>query len=385
MHAHVTILPMQEDGHLATMMDRAASEEVLRTLVAFGITTVRNPAAPAQDGVDLREAVASGAILGPTIRTAGNTINRAGRGSGPSVVAGTEDAIRAEVRRQAAIGVDYLKLYSTLPPDLVRAAIEEAHANGLEVIGHLQRTTWTEAAQAGIDHLTHGAPWSGAYLPEPLQDGYRGTMKDRIDWLEAVDLDGPAIQEMIQVLADRGVTVDPTLIAYRTKFWGDDPHYLANPDSLFAPPMVRAMWQRGTFTSDWTQQDYARGHAAWPTVLDLTKRLFDGGVLLTAGSDLPNPWVIPGASVHEELQLLHSAGISTLDVLQIATYNGAVSLGLEAQIGSVEVGKEADLVILSADPLADLANTRAIEYVVLDGDLHRPDSLTARAGPGRPR
>ena len=95
--------------------------------------------------------------------------------------------------------------------------------------------------------------------------------------------------------------------------------------------------------------------------------------------------MIPGVSLHEELTLLHSAGIPTLDVLQIATFNGAVSLGMEADVGSLEIGKEADLVILAADPVADLANTRAIDYVVLDGELLRPDALTARAAPGRLR
>ena len=375
MHAHVTILPMEAGGRLASRMDSAASAEVLRTLLAFGITTLRNPAAPAEDGVALREAVASGTLLGPTIRTAGNTLNRGGSITGPSVPTPTEAAVRAEVQRQAFLGVDYIKVYSSLPPDLVAAAIDEAHAQGLEVIGHLQRTTWTEGSSAGIDHLTHGAPWSAAYLPEASQAGYRGTLKDRLTWLERVDFDGPAMQTMLQVMVDSGVTLDPTLIASRTKFLGDDPHYLANPDSIYAPPLIRSIWQRGTFTSDWTASDYARGHAVWPRVLDLTKRFYDAGILLTAGSDLPNPGVIPGVSLHEELQLLHDAGIPSLAVLQIATYNGAVALRLDEEIGSIEVGKEADLVILAADPVADLANTRAIEAVVLDGRVFYPASL----------
>ncbi|NNF59549.1 MAG: amidohydrolase family protein, partial [Rhodothermaceae bacterium] len=285
------------------------------------------------------------------------------------------EAVRAEVRRQAALGVDYIKVYSAMPADLIGVAVEAAHAEGLEAIGHLQRTTWTEGARRGLDHLTHGAPWSMEYLPEAARAGYQGTFRGRMTWLEQVDVDGPAIQEMILVMADSGVTVDPTLIAYRTKFVGDDPRYLVNPDSIYAPPLVRSIWRRGTFTSDWTAADYARGHAVWPRVLDLTKRLYNAGVLLTAGSDVPNPWVIPGVSLHEELQLLHNAGIPPLDVLQIATYNGAVALRLDDEIGSIEVGKEADLVILTADPTLDLANTRTIEAVVVDGQVYRPEEL----------
>jgi len=172
------------------------------------------------------------------------------------------------------------------------------------------------------------------------------------------------------VMADSGVTVDPTLVAYRTKFYGDDPRYRTNPDSVYVPQLVCDIWRRGTFTDDWTNADYTRGHIVWPRVLELTKAMYDGGILLIAGSDLPNPWVVPGASLHEELQLLHDAGIPNLDILRIATHNGAVSLGLEDRIGSVSVGMEADLVILRADPVQDLANTRKIEWVIVNGVIH---------------
>ncbi|MDX1421448.1 MAG: amidohydrolase family protein, partial [Rubricoccaceae bacterium] len=109
----------------------------------------------------------------------------------------------------------------------------------------------------------------------------------------------------------------------------------------------------------------------------LTRRLHDAGVPLAAGSDLPNPHVIPGASLHEELRLLHAAGIPPLDVLRIATHNGAAALGLADRTGSVEVGKEADLVVLTADPTADLRHTRSIEIVLLDGQLLRPSDVLA--------
>lgn len=374
MHAHITILPM-ENGRLAARMDRAASEEVLRTLLAFGITTVRNPAAPNEDGAALREAVASGDLLGPTIRTAGRALNARRSGFGPFVGTPDADAVRVEVRQQASDGVDYVKVYASMPPDLIAVAIEEAHAQGIEVVGHLQRTTWTAAARLGIDHLTHGAPWSAAYLPDSVRATYRGRLKDRMTWLEHIDLDGPSIREMIAVMADSGVTLDPTLIASHTKFAGDDEGYLANPDSVYAPRLVRDLWRRGSFTDDWAPEDYARGRAAWPRMLALTKALHEGGVVLTAGSDLPNPWVVPGASLHDELILLHSADIPPLEVLKMATYNGAVSLKMEGEIGSIEAGKQADLLILTADPSRDLANSRAIVWVVRDGVFYDPDTL----------
>ena len=373
-HAHVTILPPEPGGGLADQMDRAASEDVLRTLLAFGITSVRNPAAPLPDGPVLRDAVASGAIRGPTIRTAGPAINA--RQSDGTIH--DEASVRAEVRRQAAARVDMVKVYAGLAPDLVGAVIDEAHRNGLVVVGHLQRTTWTEAARLGMDHVAHGAPWSTVYLPDSLRlayDATRGSLRGRLDWLEGVDLDGPEIREMVRALAETGVTVDPTLVAYHTKHWGDAAGYLQSPDSVYAPTIVRDDWHRGTFVDDWTAADFERAKRLWPVLLGLTQRLYQAGVPLAVGSDLPNPWVVPGISFHQELGLLHSAGIPALDVLRMATHNGAVVLGLADQTGSLEVGKEADLVVLQADPTADLANTRSVEWVVVDGQVLSPRSL----------
>ena len=374
MHAHVTILPAN-NGRRVPHYDRAVSEQVLRTLLAFGITTVRNPAAPTADGVELREAVAGGEVIGPRIFTAGSALDRGTRAFGPFVAVTTEEAVREEVRRQAEAGVDFVKVYAALPPRMVEVAVEEAHAHGLRVIGHMQRTTWTQAARFGIDALTHGAPWSPAYLPEEKRAGYPPSMQGRIYWLEHLDLDGPQIDSMLTALAEHHVTIDPTLIAYHTKFWGDDPRYLNHPDSSLVPEMIRDGWQQGAFTPDWTEEDYRRAKAAWPTVLGLTKRLFDRGVLLTAGSDLPNPWVIPGVSFHEELQLLADAGIPPLDVLKIATINGAVALGIDEEVGTVEPGKRADLVVLRANPLDDIRHTRSIEWIIQGGTFLKPDSL----------
>ena len=114
-----------------------------------------------------------------------------------------------------------------------------------------------------------------------------------------------------------------------------------------------------------------------PVVLGLTRRLYEGGVTLAVGSDLPNPWVVPGASVHDEMLLLRDAGIPPLAALQMATHTAAAVLGLAERTGSVEVGKEADLVVLTADPTVNLANTRSVEWVVLAGRILRPAAILA--------
>jgi imidazolonepropionase-like amidohydrolase len=371
MHAHVTFLRNSisdpDPGY-----DEAITRQVLRICLAHGITTVRNPMAPTREGVAIREAVAAGQAIGPRIYTAGWSINR------PRFT--TEEEVRREVREQAAAGVDFVKVYAGLARPLVRDAIEEAHARGVKVIGHLQETTWTEAARDGIDFIAHGAPWAAAYLPESRRDAYReamrtdGGMKARLRWLEWVATAGPEITEMVDELVQRGVTVDPTLVAYDTKFRGDDALYLESPDLAIAPALMLAGWKRETFTSDWTKADYARGHELWPKVLDLVRLYHRRGVRLVAGSDLPNSWVVPGAGFHRELELLVHSGIPPLDVLSLATRNGAAALGLDA--GTVEPGRRADLVVLDANPVVDIRNTRRIRLVVKEGRPWRPEDLS---------
>ncbi len=281
LHAHVTILPA--DGAAAgDVIDRAASEQVLSTLLGFGVTTVRIPAALAEGDVALRDAVAAGEVLGPRI------------------LAGAD------------------------APD---------------------RTT------------------------------IFGASADRLKWLEEADFEGQEIQELIGQLAEKKIPVDLTLIAHHTKFFGDDPMHLKNPELNLAPAVSRTAWEKSTFVDDWTPEDFERARGLWPRVLELTRKMYDGGVLLAAGSDLPNPWVIPGVSLHHELRLLHDAGIPPLEVLKIATYNGAVALGLESEIGSIEPGKVADLVVLAADPTKNLHRTRAISHVFLGGHFLNPAAL----------
>jgi imidazolonepropionase-like amidohydrolase len=372
-HAHVTILEFHRDADGATRAEyrRDLSEQALRLLLAHGVTTVRNPSAPAVPGVALREDVARGVVVGPRIVTSGPHLNGAS-------MSGAE--IRAEVRAHAAAGVDFIKVYAALDAAQVSAAIEEAHALGLPVVGHLQRTGWTEAARLGIDGITHGASWNRELLPESRRAGYRPSMLGRIDWIDWLDLESEDFVTMLRELAARRIPVDPTLITYHTKFFGDDPRWTHHPDLRLVPELA-AWWRSGGgWVADWTAEDHARARGLWPKMEAMIRRYHEAGVLLAAGSDLPQPWTIPGISLHEELELLVDAGIPAPEVLRIATRNGAEALGLLDVLGTVEVGKRADLLVLSADPTADIRNTRSIEAVIRGGQVLRPAELLEGAG-----
>lgn len=371
MHAHVTFL--RDPGNSADPgYDRPTTEIVLRDLLAFGVTTVRNPAAPPAEGVALREDVAAGRIPGPRIFTAGWPLNGAPFAS--------EAAIRGEVERQCALKVDYIKVYANSTPAQTAAAIDAAHRCGLKVIGHLQRTDWPTAADFGIDFLTHGVSWSPSVLPPDKRDAYiadsrrYGPMKARILWLESVEVDGPEMDGVIAALKAHHIPVDPTLVAYQTKFM-PMAKYRGAANVRLAPPAMLASWRDDDITKGWTSADFTRMRRAWPKMLAIVNRYYRAGVMLTTGSDLPNPWVAPGVSLHQEMELLHQAGIPASAVLAMSTRNAAAALGLDREIGTVEVGKRADLVVLQRSPLTDIRNTRSVAYVVAKGRLFRPAEL----------
>ncbi|HEU4474482.1 MAG TPA: amidohydrolase family protein [Gemmatimonadales bacterium] len=377
MHYHVTTGAMRyrrdAAGKLDSTYDRALAERLLRIALSRGITTIRDPgASPLEAAIALRDAVDSQRVLGPRIFTAGPII------SNPRL---TEAEIRGEVATQAAAGANYIKLYAGIGPEQLAAAVDEAHRRRKEVIGHLQRTSWTEAALAGIDFLTHGGNWHEAYVLAEHRAEYErlgGTMRARISWLEWLELiEGGPVDSMIDVLEERQVPVDPTLIAYHTKFWWRDSIYQRDPDVALVPEVL-ANWEvLGMPTRDWSDAEFDRAQAAWPRMLALVREMHLGGVMLTTGSDLASPWVIPGVALHQELALLESAGIRAGEVLRLATRNGAASLGILGETGTVEVGKRADLVVLEADPLVDISNTRRIRYVVLGGRMYTPEELVA--------
>jgi len=375
MHAHVTFLRHPSENEKGADYDRRTSEFVLRELLAAGVTTVRNPAAPTAEGVRLRDDVAAGRILGPRIFTAGWPLN-----GKPSAI---ED-IRAEVERQCALKVDYIKVYANSTPGQTAAAIDEAHQCGVKVIGHLQATDWPTAADLGIDFITHAVSWSTSTLPAAKQAEYEaekqslGSMRARIFWLESIDVNGPEMDAVIAALTRHHISVDPTLVAYETKFVPVEKYRSAENVAL-APPAMQETWRSGGLTSAWTAEEFARMKRAWPKMLAIVNRYYRAGVLLTTGTDLPNPFVVPGVSLHQEMQLLTEAGIPAADVLAMSTRNAAIALGQGADIGTIEVGKRADLVVIDQNPLSNIENTRQVELVVANGVMLHPAALRAES------
>lgn len=379
LHAHYAIGPVTMDTSrtppvMKATYDPAGSREALRTLLAYGITTIRNPGGNGAVAVAIRDSVRLGLVPGPRIFTAGDVID-AIDAPGLTTSVHTEAEVRVEVARQAAQGVDYVKLYASLPPALIRAGIDEAHRRGVRAIGHLFATSWTDAADAGIDGIVHIAPGNPGLLADSARRAFvsrfRGT-QFMLEWFGYADFEGPEIRRMLASLVAHQVFVDPTLVTFEAIAWGDSARIREAPTLGLAPTGWREGWRRFDLTAGWKPEDFAEARRVWPRVLAFAKLLHDAGVPLTAGTDMGNPWTVPGESFHRELELLVAAGIPPLEVLRIATRNGARSLGIEGLVGTIARGKVADLVLLDADPLAAIGNTRRIDLVIQAGRVLRP-------------
>lgn len=365
MHAHILVPRCRLSPGVTRQFDIELSERMLEHLLDSGITTIRSPANPTEQGLALRDRANSGRVPAPFIRAAAELIND------PRL---SPDAMREQIRQVLPFRPDYIKLYARIGPEALQAGINEAHANGIPVIGHLGSSSWTDGARAGIDFLTHAADWSPKTLAPQHRARYerdvetRGAFRARITWLELLDLDSVEVRTMLGEVGRRHIAIDPTLVAYEAKFSPpDDPRFRANTHRAVLPELLRDWELCGTGADDWTADDFARWRAAAPKLARLLRQLHAAGARILVGTDVTNPWVIPGESLNQEMELLVEAGFSTSEVMRMATINAAQALALDDQIGRIAIGYQADLVLLSRNPLADISRMREVRWVMEDG------------------
>jgi len=313
------------------------TEDDLAPLVASGVTGVRDMGNALADVDEWRGQITVQALVGPRIFRVGPILN--GQEFGPAQLAiRTEAEARTAVRVLKKVGVDAIKVHSLLPRDAYFALADEARKLSIPFVGHVpQSVTPFEASNAGQASLEH------------IQTLFEGQSPLKPD----------SEPRLFALFAKNGTVFDPTLIAYRgsTEPQNVDPELLKNyPDLLPG-----------------RQKLFAR-------FLELVGMMNRARVTLVTGTDLSGfKWISPGASLHDELALFVDAGLTPMQALQAATRNPARFLHVEA--GTIEIGKRADLIVLDANPLDDIRNTRRIYSVVLDGtlfDRSRLDAMGAR-------
>lgn len=383
-HAHVTIGPLRveiKDG--APLLRFEVIDDVTRhsalIALAFGTTTIRNPAGNAEANAHYEKMVASGAWLGPEAFQAGDLFDPA-VGNHPK----SDVEWDREIVRQNELGMEYIKLYYGLTEQELERGIERAHARGMKVIGHLDAVSWTRAMELGIDELTHALPTSAELLVEPARSDYLESRKSpdtkyMYRWFELVDYDSEPFQAMLRMLVEKKIHVDLTLIANEIVYFFDK---IDEVEELKYPleypyPVLMENWRQTMAGSHfgWTEADYQRAHAVMPKVLELAKRFHEAGVRLSIGTDGTGG----GPNLVRELVLHVRAGIPPWEVLRLATSGAAERLGLQDRTGAIGPGLEADIVFLNSDPLQNIESVGNVDTVVSDGRAHRARELVEMA------
>jgi len=377
------VTPGFVDLHVHFPEDTTVHQAMLDRLLEYGVTTMLNPGARPGAGVELRERIRTGERTGPRMFTAGSIIDHRPTDEGLAGWATevtTEAEIREEVQAQAAQGVDFIKLFRHLPPDLVAAAITEARLHEIPVVGHMGETTWGEAARAGIDMVVH-LGW-GTPMDEIVNLDKPDAATDA-EWYHAyADApNGSRFAALARILVEEDVVVVPTLSIHQAAGAGKDASLLPLFQTELAPDAyVDNWWSDGwelrhpQYDPDSEEEGELMATVLFPGILNIVRAYYERGVRLGVGTDVGNSWMTPGVVFHHELELYQEAGIPPMEILKMATHNGAEALGILSDTGTIEAGKRANLLVLSSDPGIDIRNTRDIEQVFLDG---RPVRTTA--------
>jgi imidazolonepropionase-like amidohydrolase len=306
-----------------------------------GVTTVRDVGSGLTNILTLRADNSAPGLARPRLFACGPLIDGQWprHGQGISVSVRTASEARAQARELLGRGVDCLKLYEQLTPPLVEAVVREAEAARVPVTAHLRDTTALQALEIGVRGLEH------AFGFDACDEAVAG--------------------QVVQRVVERGAYIVPTLAVTEQVARRGSPEQESMP-LLAEVPAARRQYWRAAATGAWPEQS-ARATRRLSCLKVFLAKLHAAGGQVVAGSDTSNLYVIPGISLHRELEMLVEAGLSPRDAVAAATRTAAAFLGQAQWLGTLEVGKTADLVMLGADPVASIAALRQIEAVVRDG------------------
>jgi imidazolonepropionase-like amidohydrolase len=380
--------------HIAGLnADPAWSKQVLiPLLLANGVTGVRDMGGDLDTLLRWKREIEAGTLVGPHIVACGPFLVGSGSKTAEQYPIANVDEARAAVRDLKRRGAEFIKIISVASNEVFFAIADEAKKQNIPFAGHLPfQVSAQEASNAGmrsIEHLLYSA-FSLSFSSK--EDDLRVRLiaaedkGDSVAWEKIAHesdatYDNEKAAQLFQTLKRNGTWVTPTLasldITAHPEDWGAD-----DPQLAFVPPLLAKQWR------DSMQDTGMKERAAWlarqaANDWRLTGELHHAGIPLLVGSDSLDAFVIPGESLHRELGELVRAGLTPAEALSAATSGAATFLGREHDLGTVEIGKIADLVLLDGSPLENIANTQRVNAVVRAGvylDRGELDKLLTQA------
>ncbi len=347
-----------------------------RLYLAGGVTTIRTTGSiePYTD-LNLKRLIDQGKMVGPKIHVTGPYLEGPGAFT-PQMheLTGPDDA-RKLVEYWADMGVTSFKAYMDITRAELSTAIEAAHQRGIKVTGHLCSIGFREAAALGIDDLEHGLVVDTEFDPDKKPD-YCPSQQTTALTLQNLNIESAPVQETIQDLVKHHVAVTSTLPVFETLVPNRPPIDPRALEVMLPQTRIDYLTTRARLGS----APAGSRAVGFQKEMEFERGFVKAGGLLLAGLD-PTGYggVVPGFGDQREVELLVEAGFTPVQAIQIATSNGAKFLGESEHIGTIAVGKSADLVVIEGNPATNIADIRKVMLVFKDGIGYDPAKLIQSA------
>lgn len=370
------LIPGLWDMHTHTWSDATS----FPLLIANGVTGIRGMFESMNNVNRWRNDISKGKTTGPQLYTAGPIVD------GPKPIWPGSVAVSSEAGGRRAVDslknklkVDFIKVYSLLSHANYLAIADECKKQQIVFAGHVpNEVTVVEAAQSGQKSQEHlyGFIEIGSDSADYFYACQKGTIKDSAFKTRSLrkaflfrTFNEQKLKVALEEIKKTDTWVCPTLTVNRGVAYIDDTTLLHDPRMPYMGTFTKGLWDyRNDFRfKSWTPIDFEQAKQEYRMKMKIVKMVYDAGIPLLAGTDYPNPNSYIGFGLHDEMELMVQAGLSPAAALQTATINAAKYFGIAATDGSVVINKNADLVLLSKNPLENIRNTKTIEMVFVKG------------------
>jgi imidazolonepropionase-like amidohydrolase len=328
--------------------------------LAAGATTVRDCGNELEFITAVRDAVAAGHGLGPRILAAGIVDGDSPYAIGVERVNNPEQS-KYWVDRYHSFGFQQMKIYSSVKRDNVAAVAAEAHRLGMTVTGHIPfGMTAYDGVNAGMDQINH-ITYVADIMTKPLPaDAKR---EERLRAVADIDLKSPEVRKAIEFLKSHGTVLDPTLVVFESFTAGPD-----KPIDSFEPGVAKVAPELRTQLEEGGMPDQVLGpyRKAFAKDVAIVGALHRAGIPIVAGTDQ----TVPGHSLYREMELYVEAGFTPMEAIQAATTVPARVMKVDNELGTVEAGKRADLILVDGNPLENIHNIRKVKTVITGGTVY---------------